>query len=257
MRYATLLTLGVLAASFQTAGAVVPAGQSVTRPVAPVPNKAGESWPFVVLLPDAAVPDTCKVHTFLVGDFGGYGSGRETRVLDPHSLALPTTNSEGRLARSLKAVIWCKDFGVALLDVPSLEQSGYRVTIAPAALKTLPIAGRVLPAESGQILAGLELRVFYEAGWMCDFFGLIDCMVPTFDLGTHRIGADGSFAFMVPDISGDPALVAYKTGLDGFRMDILEVTPPYRRYWIESPGWRLKISASYPTPLLLSPVLSK
>jgi hypothetical protein len=233
MRSAALLMLGVLTGSFQTPGA---------------------ARLLAVGLPDAITPDTCLVHTFLRGEFGGFGGPPETRVIDAHTLGIPTTNFEGRPARSLKAVIWCKDHAVALLDIPALEQSGYRASVAPSRLKSLPITGRVLPIEGGPPLGGLDLRVFFQAGWMCNFFDLVDCMVPAFDMATRRLGADGSFSFTVPDIAGDPAIEKFHASRDGFRLDLLEPVAPYRRYGIDSAGWLLPIAASYSTSLLLKPV---
>jgi len=143
------------------------------------------------------------------------------------------------------------------LNVPSLETSGYEISIAPAPNKWLPVSGRLLPTADGRLLAGHQLRVFYEAGWMCSFFELIDCLVPAYPVASLIIGPDGSFAFAVPNVLADRPLKPYSVTADGFKIDIEEQVPPYRRYWPESPGWSLRVAVAYPQPLVLMPVLSR
>jgi hypothetical protein len=218
---------------------------------------ADQSRPFVVHLPDSIPAESCDVQKHLVGPFGGFGEPTAKSPAGSHSISISTNNSEGRPARSLKAAIACKDYETTLLNVPSLETSGYETSIAPAPNKWLPVAGRLLPTADGRILAGHELRVFFEAGWMCSFFELIDCLVPAYPVASLIIGPDGSFAFTVPNVLADRPLKVYNATSDSFKIDIEEQVPPFRRYWPESPGWSLRVAVAYPQPLLLRPVAAR
>jgi hypothetical protein len=48
-----------------------------------------------------------------------------------------------------------------------------------------------------------RLEFDYSASWVCPFFGLPDCMVPTFKAATVVPKSDGSFSVVLPDFTQD------------------------------------------------------
>jgi len=101
---------------------------------------------------------------------------------------------------------------MVLVDVPSLEQSGWQAAIAPVPLRDIPLTGRVLPPDNGVSLSGATLRIYSSADWLCGFFGLFDCLVSSWEVATGRIADDGSFTVMVPDFTNVPQSVQLRVG---------------------------------------------
>ena len=49
----------------------------------------------------------------------------------------------------------------------------------------------------------VRIEFDYLASWVCAFFGLADCMVPTFKVATVVPQSDGSFSVVLPDFTQD------------------------------------------------------
>jgi hypothetical protein len=212
-----------------------------TRPRAAPPL---DGRPFVVRLPDGA--DACTIDTFQSGSFGGYSGGPESARVTQRTLSIPTSKD----TRTLKAAIWCRGSGVALVDVPALESSSFETTVTPPRLKPRRVNARMHPDDVATA-AGREMKVSFEAGWICAFFNVLDCVVPRFPMATARIGKDGSVSFDVPDILGDPALKKFGF-FGGFAMDVEEPAPAFNYYRLEPPGGRtLTPAAEYREPIVL------
>ncbi len=208
---------------------------------------------FVIHLPVTIDVESCATKVLLEGDRWRYSHPFQLGAPDAHTLTIPTIGWDGREAQRLKAVVWCSGHGAALVSVPSLEQSKYETSIAPPSLKSLPVTGHVV-GEHGEGLAGLELRVSLAANWICTFFDLGSCLVPTFQISQTRIGRDGSFAFEVPDIAADQALAPLNAARSGFSLSVGTAAPMGPRYLIESARWELPVAASYPSPLALKAI---
>jgi hypothetical protein len=105
--------------------------------------------------------------------------------------------------------VWCPGTGMGFIDVPALESSDYKHTLSLVPLTPIPLAGRALPSSDGVSLANAELRLYYNAGWLCAYFNLADCLVPSWQIATGQIAADGSFRVMVPDFAADRAMARW------------------------------------------------
>jgi hypothetical protein len=212
--------------------------------------RAQQAPRFIIHLPDTIDVESCPTKVLLEGNRWSYSHPLQLGAPDAHTLTIPTIAWDGRQAQRLKAVVWCSGHGAALVSVPSLEQSKYETSIAPPSLKSLPVTGHVV-AEHGESLAGLELRVSLAANWICTFFDLGSCLVPTFQISRTRIGHDGSFAFEVPDIAGDQAIAPLNAARSGFSLSVGTAAPVGPHYLIESATWEFPVAASYPSPLTL------
>lgn len=49
----------------------------------------------------------------------------------------------------------------------------------------------------------VRIEFDYMASWACEFFGLMDCLVPTFKVATVAPQSDGSFSAVLPDFTED------------------------------------------------------
>ena len=152
------------------------------------------------------------VWVYLTGPFGGAGwsssvatsRGRATYV-KPDEYALETTH-EGKPAATLKAAIFTPAYGVALVDVPSLDAHPTRqLSAPPQSLPRVRFRGRVVMPAKDPLPPALTLDLV-TADWTCEFFKLADCMVALNTIASVRLGNDGRFTLDVPDFTRDPAL---------------------------------------------------
>jgi hypothetical protein len=191
-----------------------------------------------VHLPDGVLADACTIDAYQTGSFGGYSGGPESAKVNARTVSIPTSKA----AQTLKAVVWCKGLGVALVDVPALPSSNYQITVTPPRLKPLRLNARLQPDDAA-IAGGKDMQVTFEAGWICAFFNVLDCMVPRFPIATARIGKDGAVSFDVPDVLADPVIKKYGF-LGGFAFDVEEPAPSFNYYRLEPPGGRTLAPAS-------------
>lgn len=162
---------------------------------------------------------------------------------------------------SLKVSIWCRGAAMAVVDVPAVETSGYERVVTVAPLTPIPLSGRVQPSPDGISLAGADLRVLYQADWLCSFFGGPDCGIPQWEVASGKVGADNSVRVMVPDFAADPVVTEWAKppryglfGAGGFRLQVNRSVAPYT-YWLEHGSGRfgvIPIAAAYQN-LLLQP----
>ena len=77
-----------------------------------------DGTPFVVKLPAAVSADTCLVDAYHAGTSGG-PQQTYSRPRDRHSIEIPTSKD----SRTLRVVVWCRGYSVALVDVFSFRGS--------------------------------------------------------------------------------------------------------------------------------------
>jgi hypothetical protein len=210
---------------------------------------------FMLHVTPAAALNACVFNSFQTGAFGGYGSTL-VRNLGGGAFAL-RTGLGGKPATTLKIAMWCRGYGMALVDVAALESSTFERSISLTPRKELPMAGRLLPSSDGVSLAGATLRVYYNADWLCEFFNLADCMVPTWEVAVDRIADAGTFRVMVPDFAGDPVVAKSPGGTPraspgSFSLRADRNAAPYD-YWLEREGatsGTVAVASTYPSLVL-------
>jgi hypothetical protein len=241
------------------AGALGIHATSQTPPVLPqtIPSEP-DGREFILRVTPAPAPNACVFNSFQTGAFGGYGSYASTLVrnLGGGAFAL-RTGLGGKPATTLKIAVWCRGYGMALVDVAALESSTFERSISLTPRNELPMTGRLLPSSDGVSLADATLRVYYNADWLCEFFNLADCMVPTWEVAVDRIADVGTFRVMVPDFAGDPVVAKSpggtpraSTGSFSLRAD--RNAAPYH-YWLEPEGAtfsKVPVASAYPSLVL-------
>ena len=226
----TCATAIALAVGLSAAGSMQ-SQQSSTQP----PGAAGRD--FIVRIDPPVAATSCMFWYQETGPLLGTGStdarptGNGTFALHVGTVSPPPT--------SLKVSIWCRGAGMAVVDVPAVETSGYERTVKVAPLKAIPLTGRVQPSPDGVSLAGADLRVLYQADWLCSFFGRPDCGVPQWEVTSGRVGGDNTVSVTVPDYAADPVVTHWAKsgpfgpkGAGGFRLQVNRSVAPYT-YWLE------------------------
>jgi hypothetical protein len=167
------------------------------------------SPPFRVRLPEYADTKNLEIHYQLIGLFGGYGSFVRTNAgVWEYKI---DTSFEGKPADSLSAVIYCPGYQVETIHYPSLaalQDRSAELQLKP--LATVPFTGKVLlPAgiHAGEVRVDVRL----SAPWECEFFGLADCLVPSYGkVASAELAEDGEFSVALPDFAHDPIVSTYK-----------------------------------------------
>jgi hypothetical protein len=206
---------------------------------------------FVLRLPASVQAERCETQLLQTGAFGGI-SGVSSAKSERNTITIPT-GARGKPARTLKAVVWCPGYAVGLIHEPTLEQSNGEIELALQPLPNIEITAKVLPAPSARNLTGLDVRVLYVANWVCGFFQLPDCWVPSWFVASAPIGIDGTLRLAVPDFSSDPGVRAYsfpgefKLAIEsgGYVLDVIDAAGG------TSPG--IGVSSRYPALITLQP----
>ena len=195
----------------------------------------------------------------LVGSFGGYSGDLATRR-DVTSYSF-STSVEGKPATAAKIVVYpqgCKFKSFELELSPTSDMDRY-YECDP--LPTLVLTGHFDPGQVA--LQNPEIRVYYLADWVLQYFGIYDGMVPQIDLGRAEfIGdpANGVFQISVPDVSRDPFVdknslpKTWEVGKGSFDLRLWDVTTRnslrhLRAKTESSPVGGLAVKPTYPTIL--------
>jgi hypothetical protein len=178
------------------------------------------SPPFRVRLPEYADTTNLEIHYQLTGPFGAYGSFVRTKAgVWEYKI---DTSYEGKPADSLRAVIYCPGYQVETINYPSLAALQDRsAELQLKSLATVPLTGKVvLPA--GILADEVRVEVRLSALWECEFFGLVDCPVPSYGkVASAEVAEGGGFSVALPDFAHDPIVSTYKRPGD-FRFTVSE-----------------------------------
>ena len=171
---------------------------------------------YSIRLPANVEAERCYLDLLQAGAFGGM-SGIPGPKVERNTMTV-ATGAHGKPARSLKAVVWCPGYAIALVNEPALEQPRVETELALRPLANTEINAKVLLTPNGRSLAGSEVRVSYVALWVCGFFELSECFgPPSWVVTTTTIGIDGTLRFSVPNFAADPS-VAARSFSGGFRL---------------------------------------
>jgi len=199
----------------------------------------GTAWPtrtvaqttagrdFVIHLTPGVAKGSCRGQKYQVGAFGGEATQLPDTKASGEAIAVPT-GLQGQPATSLRVALWCRGYSMVLIDVPSLPASTFQAQVSLVPLNDVPFSGKVSASADGISMVGATLRVFYQAPWLCRFFGWLDCLVPQWEVSAGTIRDDSTFAVMVPDFAADPAiLAAVPSAIGGLGVRAVPgVTPP-------------------------------
>ena len=185
------------------------------------------------------------------GNWGSYGPSLHMTATQDIPIRLTLPQNEQR-ATTLKAVVFCRDYGLAFVNVPSLA----RVPSKRVAVDLVPLGSVALTEHvalpKGENPADLRLDVLYDiTSLVMSYFEAIEGLSGGgMKVATTTLAADGSFKITVPDFANDPKLMK---GPGRFHFGIRSLRPynsATGRPEIRPPG-EIPIASSYPEPISL------
>jgi hypothetical protein len=225
---------------------------------------------LLIHIPQAVDPEFVSIAHSVRGrkpgeGYSSYGASgvhlRMTATQDiPISLRLP--QNEVR-ATSLRAILFCRGYRLALINIPSLEDVPNRWSVNLVPLDNVPMKGRV--AMSGEYRPE-ELRLDVHFDMTLAIMGYFESMKGIGGLGmrvaTTTIAPDGTFMVEVPNFQKDPVMA--KWGYPGrFNFGVRALRPYHdassRRATARIAGRSrngrdagIPVAASYPQPIHLN-----
>ena len=161
-------------------------------------SSAGASESFTIN-PAAAAIGRIEVRYFLTGAFGGFGSF--VRNADRDGAYRIPLEQEGKLAKSLKAILYAPGCGFVLLSTDLTTTPTRNATFECRPLSTITLRGKISPPPSGG--AALDVQVRYVSAWDHKFFGIADGIIEQFSVGKSPLLPEGQFQLQIPNFSKD------------------------------------------------------
>src|SRR4029077_10411704 len=145
-------------------------------------------------------PQDVQVRYFLNGD---------TTVQQSASIAKPDeskivvkTGVENKPAKGFRAILFAPGCQFATVKADDLSSSTRQAQFQCQKLTTTPLHGRAdISRFAGK---DLQVEVLYVCNWAGQFFGVPSLAISPFSVGKAKMESDGTFAFELPDFSGDP-----------------------------------------------------
>jgi hypothetical protein len=235
-------------ATFVAAAVLLVAANGLAQTAPQLPN-------VTITLPPDVPSEKVWVQYVLYGPFGASGSDVARKV---GSQLLQIRAAVGsRPAEQIKMFVWAPGCKIETFEMPIQKFSDIQESFSCSPLSTVALVGQI----SGTYLHGkksAEVRVDYLAPWACNFFGLVDCMVPQLSLGTANPDDRGVFQIEIPDFSADPISSDSENGAE------LQVVLREVKTWnliaflepelqtLRTPGGGLKVVPSFPQNLVFS-----
>lgn len=211
-----------------------------------------------VHFPQDVNTDGMQINFYITGSFGGYLSFVPIQS-NVWSYEIPTSH-EGKLAKTLKLIIYSPNYQVKTFDFPTLDgqKKGIEVKLEP--LKTVPFSGRVL--ISNQLNAEeLQLQVSYTPVWQCVFFQLPDCLLGFIRIASVNLEKDGRFKVDLPNFAGDKVTASFgESGEFSFSLQNKQSRKSLFRLNLKdnSKGFgKIQAALSYPNEKVFMPELEK
>ncbi len=216
-----------------------------------IPPPAGAPR-FVLRLPPGITADHVQVHEFLTGPFGGAGGPIE-RIPGRNQIII-TGAYEGRSGTHLKVVAFVLGCQFGTYDVALSPGSTVTRDFVCNPLPSLPLSG-VISAKQLRAVSG-NVHVIFEAAWTCHFFGISDCLIAPFNIGSIPLQPNRTFRGSIPDFLRDPAVQQTPSppSLDFFSVALWDshddnIVGDLQPINNRPQDQDLKLAASYPQPM--------
>jgi hypothetical protein len=225
----------------------------------PQPRSIKSSEPvFFLHINQPVDPEFTAISYLVKGEKAGAGYGRwETSGLSlkmtaeqdiPIGLTLPQNEQR---ATALKAVVFCRGYRLAFVNVPSLARVPSKRTVVDLVpLDSVALAGRVDLPE-GENPDDLRLEVHYDITLLAmSYFEQMEGISGGgMKVAATMLAANGSFTATVPDFANDPALKGYGRLHFGIR-SMTQRQGVSKRPEIR-PRDGIPVASSYPDPIAL------
>ena len=146
----------------------------------------------------------------MTGPFGAYGGYIESK---PDVISY-TINGifEGQDATAIKIVVYATGCDFKTFDLFLSENLNLQESFVCAALPKVSLSGQI-PSE---LMEGrdAEIVITYMANWVNEFFGIMDGMVPQFQVATISPDKNGTFQADLPDFTAGTTTSSFQSGAD-------------------------------------------
>jgi hypothetical protein len=156
--------------------------------------------PVITLkLPHDIPSDKVQVQYFMAGPFGGFGNFiRPTANLSRYMIPAAV---DGKPARSIKIFIYMPGCEFVIFDF--LVQGDAERSVVCEALGIAPLHGGIVPASAAKGKEA-EVSIVYLAEWQFGLEGIMNGMVPMYEIAKVTPDAYGEFDVTLPDFSKNP-----------------------------------------------------
>ena len=176
--------------------------------LSPAARRQSPGSEFSFHLPHDIDSTHLSIYYFLTGPFGGLGGYVRTKP-DVWDYTIETS-PENKPAKTMRVIIYCRGYGMKLLDFPALNETIDRnATIELAPLSRILLSGRVILPKSAEN-TDFKVEATYCAYWGNEFFEIMDGFVNSFEVASTNVSEDGAFSLMVPDFAHDSALESFE-----------------------------------------------
>ena len=164
-------------------------------------------------LPRGSDPVKAQVMYFLDGAFGGLGANVHMEP-DRYDYDIEAS-SDGTPAEGISLIAYLPgcEFSAFRIDLRKERTAWRQVECVP--LPTITLRGQISPAITANPMP--ELRVMYEGEWINTFFGIMDGMVPQWELARATPDQHGRFSIEIPNfcLQSDLAEASEHIHIDG------------------------------------------
>jgi hypothetical protein len=192
----------------------------------------------------------------MIGPFGGYG-GYVERKPDLNSYRINAL-SEGKPATAIKILVYATGCDFKTFDFSLSQDLDLHQWFVCTPLPKVSLSGQV-PSD---LIEGrnAELVITYMAYWANEFFGIMDGMVPQFNIATILPEKNGILQGELPDFSAGTTMSSFRSGAelcltlrDSKTWNPISLNLAPELAGIKFEGGCLKIESSYPGKLRFVP----
>jgi hypothetical protein len=112
------------------------------------------------------------------------------------------TGTDAKPAKSFRAIVFAPGCQFATIQADDLAAGNRQADFQCQKLSTVPLSGKAdISRFAGR---NMQVEALYVCGWAGQFFGTPGLAISPFSVGKGKVESDGTFAFELPDFSGDP-----------------------------------------------------
>ena len=168
-------------------------------PLLSSPNNASKLPKVLIFLPKSVPSESVQGQYMQSGPFGGSGGYiKATPNVANYEIEAGVNGSAANAVRIILYAEGCQTEKLVVFVRKSIEEREFVCEPLP----TIAFRGEVSQFTSFHA-KDVQIEFDYLASWACEFFGLVDCMVPTFLVATVTPDRGGSFSVALPDLYRD------------------------------------------------------
>ncbi len=164
----------------------------------PQTNSSQDIFTISVAAPTS--PKEVQVRYFLSGD---PALQQSSSIAKPDEARIVVkTGVDGKPAKGFRAIVFAPGCQFTTIKADDLSAASRQAEFQCQKLSTTPLHGRADISRFAD--RPLQVEALYVCGWAGQFFGVPSLAISPFSVGKAKVESDGTFAFELPDFTGDP-----------------------------------------------------